>query len=390
MPLTMGPSWASSRLRRGLLGISITLLLTAAAWFIVLPAAVHAVATDSLAAAFGARIVLDSASWSLGRTVELRGLRVLHPDTGETIAEIVETQAEFADWPLWASRRLEAVVSRGVQAHLRKDLATLRPGTPLAVHERLRLRIEDAVVRVRPDPESDEIWSVPVESFAAEVRPDADTLFVEAIQARTCGGTVEGRGSLPAHGRGTVSLHLTFTGIDCAIPFESSRTWTGRVGGHASGSLHVHYAGGEIQGVARVEAERARLWALPVFRDLARELEVNVTPASRFGRCAVAVAFQGDRVICEELRAEGGDPMDVTGKGVFKLDGSGMYVELGPRILHAENVPLIGKPTQAITDLIGGVAVTVCMSGPLLAPKIEVKHGKPITDAFQGVLDLFK
>jgi hypothetical protein len=280
-----------------------------------------------------------------------------------------------------------------LQQRLRKMFGDANAAAPDRAWVR-RVRVRDGRIHASFQTPEGPPWTLPIDAVQARIDwEDPPALKVEQLEAKICGGEfICNEGLLRVDGAGPSRLHLTMTNLDVERLAATTRLSSRRLRGTLNAIVRADEISpaGEILGAGQAWATDAEIWEMPVFAGLARELGLNLSPGSKFKMIEAKFVISRDRFVFKDLATQGGDAVNVVGEGQMKLDGTGLTVHLRPRLVSTRDVPVVGAPTQALTDLIGGTAVTVVVSGTIVDPKTTVVHGKTVTDPIQDFFGLFK
>lgn len=399
----------------------------------VWPLLVRAAATTLLTGEWGGVADVGTASWSLGRTLELTdvgdevaGLRVArteltftqHPLTGDPGPL---AHARFVNGEPWDHGDRFATIDQidYVRGAERGKRVTIRGLDGEVGPDRLQAWI-DAVTRIVEAPGvvgdgsgepldgirversrlrlllsgGEHPVSLPFEDLNAEltlVGPKA--LVAHKLRADVAGGRLAASGDVDWT-VGTLTWHaqvhalaLDLATVAAQFPFLPDGAT-----GHLTAFADLRAAADFVVGAGWVEGRQLAVWEQPVADRVLDELGVR---AAREDTLDVRATLRADRgrVFFADLIALG-EPVNLFGNGSVGLDGRDLDVGLVPRFLEQRTlreIPLRdGGAGDLLLDVVKGTLVQLRITGSFSAPTVVAQPLPLVTEPLRRFLDLLR
>ncbi len=425
------------RHRRGLIILSIAAGLLSLAVFIALPLILRTIGGRLLEDQWGDPARVDWVWWNLGKQLHFRGARAHVPGQELPVARVTGVTLHFERSLLGGDGGLllQGIFKRGTLAWGERPFATVEEvryenfgskflricgvvgtlekgqegewvsaigriadapgvkgdggGTPLE-----RIEVEGSSVSLLLPSEAG-ATQIPFEALNLKLRMEGPKrMTVEDLRAELWRGRVSGFGAAEWETGTGGRLQLNLLGLDVEAAAKVSGALPAGSSGSVSGFVDLlkpAAEGGELAGAGWIEGKEVRLWEQPF---LARTLNVlGLTAGKKDALRKVRCRFRVDRgrIYAEELVALG-RPVSLFGTGSVRLDGEDLQVSLVPRPFtnNISKLPVVGKSTQFLLDIINGQIVEVELKGSLSHFEVSVNPVSVLTAPLKAFLDLLK
>lgn len=429
------------RFRRLLVWAAAGLALLVAAWFLVVPMVLGPVVASTVEAEWGGRAEVDAATWTFGRTLRLRGLRVYDGENETPMVTCERARAVLENVPVGGDPGLllDLVLEGAVLDFEGERLTTVRrvrytregsapariafSGVDATVDPAKTDRWVRAVTRIVGAPGiapkgdgpllagitaersqivlaldvGDAARKLPLRNLAARLRPTgAKEMAIESITADVCRGQLTTFGSVDW--RGTTQYHAQVNLRNVEIGAVATALGTlPDARGTIDVFLDVHAPDHSKQrgwpiGSGWIEGKNVWLWKAPVLSSVLRILGLMAKNDDVLERLSGKMRLDRGRLYVSELLGYG-QPVSFFMNGSAALDGTDVDGGVVPRFLGAKgvtSVPVVGKPTQLVIDLLAGTAVQLRVTGPLDDVAVSVQPLSVISEPIRAFFSLFR
>lgn len=225
-------------------------------------------------------------------------------------------------------------------------------------------------------------YTVPVEDLSVKLQRRGQATELTSLVGRAFGGSVTAFGTMsPDDWR----LQGNLKEVDLALAVAGTQYAQTDTRGRMSAFVEV--LRGPV-GAGWVRLHDARVWELPAFAGVLRELGLLAGKADEIEKAEGIYRIDRGHVYFTELKAVG-TPVCLFGSGQMKLDGTELSADFIPRLgeRELEDLPLIGAPTQALLDVAKGAAVQVRVRGTVRQVDVTTQPLPVVTDPIRDFFD---
>lgn len=221
--------------------------------------------------------------------------------------------------------------------------------------------------------------------------------ILDRVEGRLGGGSLRGEGWLGDRTRSSEArnhLQLRCEGVLLDRLFSGPGVAGMDLRGSLGAFLSARWPDDDprhVQAGGWIEAKRGALWDLPPFAAVLSLLELEAIGGESLRSARVRWHAERGRLQLEEMVALAA-PVSLFGHGSIDLADGEIDAVFVPRIGSGllEDLPLLGKPTQLLLEVVKGTLYEITLEGPISDPELGQRPLPVVTRPIQAFLDLFE